>query len=113
MFESLDKAQKFDLIVSNPPYIESGAIDALDDEIKLYEPLIALDGGGDGLKFYRIIAENAPEFLTRNGAVLLEIGSDQGAAVKALLDKNFDNIEIIKDYGGRDRIVFARKKQTA
>ncbi len=104
------KREKFDIIVSNPPYIASKKILALDDEVKKYDPLISLDGGEDGLYFYREIANLAPKFLKDGGELILEIGNTQGASVKKLLQNNFKNIKIKKDYSGNDRIVVATKK---
>ena len=100
---------KYNAIVCNPPYIESDVIDTLDDSVKNYEPHIALDGGQDGLKFYRILAEQAHLHLSKNGLLVLEIGYNQGEAVKALLETKYD-VEVIKDYSGNDRIVIAQLK---
>lgn len=107
-FKSLpDKT--FDLIVSNPPYIRRGEIDSLAPDVTC-QPRIALDGGEDGLDFYRLIALEAPVRLTEGGMLFLEIGFDQREEVTALLDKDFTDIECIKDYGGNDRVIVARKK---
>lgn len=106
LFEKLPP-QKFDLIVSNPPYIKTGVIDALEPEVASFEPLLALDGGEDGLDFYRRIVKEAGNFLIRGGMLFLEIGYDQGEAVAGLLkEAGFVDIEIRKDYGGLDRVVF-------
>lgn len=107
MFDDL--AGTFDVIVCNPPYIESAVIETLDDSVKNYEPRLALDGGEDGLKFYRQIADASPVYLRKNGLLVLEIGYNQGEAVKSLLDEKFD-VEVMKDYGGNDRIVIATLK---
>ena len=96
---------KFDIIVSNPPYIKKSEIEKLDDSVKNFEPYIALDGGNDGLDFYRKIADLAPKFLNKNGKLYLEIGFDQGQSVPKLLENNFKNIEIFKDLDNNDRIV--------
>lgn len=104
------KREKFDVIISNPPYIPSKDILTLDDEVKKYDPLISLDGGDDGLYFYKKIAEQSPKFLKKNGYLVLEIGEDQGKAVKKLLQKNFENIRIKKDYNKNDRIIIAKLK---
>lgn len=109
IFKSIKK-EKFDLIISNPPYIPSKDILTLDDEVKKYDPLIALDGGEDGLYFYKEIAENAPKYLKPKGVLVLEIGEDQGKLVKKLLQKNFENIRIKKDYSKNDRIIVAKLK---
>ncbi len=108
-FKKLFKKQKFDMIVSNPPYIESGEITSLQREIKEHEPMSALDGGSDGLDFYRRIANEAPDYLEDCGVILLEIGDTQGEAVKALLEgteRKFSEVRIIRDLAGRDRVVF-------
>ncbi len=93
-----------DCIVSNPPYIRSDVIRTLDTNVKNYEPLSALDGGRDGLDFYRKITEMAK--LNPGGLLAFEIGYDQGKAVSDILAENgYTNIEIIKDLEGRDRVV--------
>ena len=98
------------MIVSNPPYIKTDVIKTLDKEVKDHDPALALDGGIDGLYFYKKIAEEAPKFLTKNGQLLLEIGFDQAKEVKKLLTDNFINIKILKDYNGQNRIIIADKK---
>lgn len=104
------KHEKFDIVISNPPYIPTKDIALLDDEVKKFDPFIALDGGEDGLYFYKEIANNLPQFLKENSVLILEIGYDQAAKVKKLLQNNFKNIKIKKDYGGNDRIIIATKK---
>lgn len=105
IFES-KKIKSFNLIVSNPPYIKREEIENLDIEVKDYDPAIALDGGVDGLDFYRKIAEQAPKYLKKNGYLVFEIGYNQGASVAELLKKTgFKDIEITKDLAGRDRVV--------
>ena len=106
MFSNLED-RKFDLIISNPPYIRSSDIDNLQDEVKNFEPILALDGGKDGLDFYRIIADNASKYLNENGVVLLECGYDQAKEIAKLF--NGYEVEIIKDYSGIERIVKAKK----
>lgn len=101
---------KFDYIVSNPPYIKTQDILALEDEVKKNDPYIALDGGEDGLYFYREIARLAPEFLNKNGKLFLEIGIGEAKSVKKLLQKNFENIKIKKDYSAIERIIVADLK---
>lgn len=96
---------EYDLIVSNPPYIETAVIDTLDSVVKDYEPHLALDGGADGLTFYRRITDIAPRLLRRGGVLAFEIGYNQGEAVSSLMQKSFSNIEIIKDLAGCDRVV--------
>ena len=100
---------KFDVIVCNPPYIESDVIATLDASVKDYEPHLALDGGADGLDFYRILAEQACQHLNKGGILVLEIGYNQGQAVCDLLADKFD-AEFQKDYSNNDRIVIAKLK---
>ncbi len=110
MFKDLNDCGKFDIIVSNPPYIPSKDIETLDEEVKNYDPILALDGGDDGLDFYKIIAKKAADYLNKNGKLYLEIGYSQGQDVAYLLRDNFENIEIKKDYDGLDRIIVATKR---
>lgn len=104
-----DICGKFDIIVSNPPYIRSAEIDTLQKEVTC-QPRISLDGGEDGLKFYRAIAEGAADRLNDGGSLVLEIGHDQAADVCALLEGRFIDIKVIKDLSGSDRAVTAKKK---
>jgi len=105
MFQSVQG--RFDLIVSNPPYIRHGDIATLETSVRDFEPHLALDGGDDGLDFYRIIAQSAPYHLNNNGRLALEIGRDEGEDVKSILAENgFCNIEVKKDLAGEDRFVF-------
>lgn len=101
--------QRFDLIVSNPPYIPDGDIDALQQEV-LREPRMALAGGIDGLNFYRRIAGEAPLHLNDGGWLCLEIGDTQGADVMALMEKDFDEVHLFQDLSGHDRVVRGRVK---
>lgn len=99
---------KYDLIVSNPPYIPTADIDTLDDKVKKYEPHLALDGGDDGLKFYRIIAEQAQQHMNKGGVLVLEIGYNQGQDVVDILNNcGYTNVEFFNDYSGNNRIVVA------
>jgi release factor glutamine methyltransferase len=100
---------KFDVIVSNPPYIPTKVIEGLAPEVKDFEPRIALDGDEDGLTFYRRIIQNTEKYLFTSGYLIMEIGYDQAEAVTALLNENgrFHEIEVIKDFGGNDRVVRA------
>ena len=106
MFENI--AGQFDIIISNPPYIESSTIPTLDIEVQ-NEPHLALDGGSDGLDFYRIIANQAQDYLNEDGILILEIGYNQKEAVEDLLKANFINIETYKDYANNDRVIVAQK----
>lgn len=110
LFERLQK-NKFDVIVSNPPYIETEVIKTLSKEVK-NEPLIALDGGQDGLKFYKAILQQANNYLNKNGYLLLEIGYNQGQAVLSLEYKNLKLItkQPIKDLSGNDRVIIFQKE---
>ncbi len=108
LFEKLPKDIKFDFIVSNPPYIQTKVIDTLQEDIRKYEPRLALDGGEDGLDFYRKIIENSSYYLKNDGFIALEIGYDQGHAVKKIfIDNRYQNITVIKDLAGFDRLVIA------
>lgn len=104
-----DLSEKFDIIVSNPPYIKSEEIDTLDKEVKDYEPRIALDGGEDGLDFYRRICEGAKQRLNEHGKLFLEAGYGEAEEIKKMLENDF-NVEIIKDISGIDRIIKAELK---
>ena len=106
LFEKID--EKYDIIVSNPPYIKTAVLSTLDREVRDHEPILALDGGEDGLDFYRKIIENAPKYLKDDGYVAFEIGFDQAEDLKRLLKKDFENINVIKDYNKHDRIVIAK-----
>lgn len=107
--EILERKEKYHLIVSNPPYIPTAQIGELMDEVRLYDPCIALDGGADGLSFYRRISRIAPELLLPGGYLLLEIGYDQGAAVKRLLEEaGFAQILVLQDLAGLDRVAAGR-----
>ena len=102
-------AGKYDVIVSNPPYIRTDVIDGLDATVREYEPLSALDGGADGLMFYRRITEIAPLMLTDGGLLAYEIGYDQGEAVTELLaESGFCEVKLIQDPCGNDRVVIGR-----
>ena len=106
MFHAFQPSEKFDVIVSNPPYIPSAVIEELEPEVRDHEPRGALDGTADGLYFYRILAEECGKHLTPGGHVYFEIGYDQGAAVKELLDAHgFQDTKVIKDLPGKDRVV--------
>lgn len=107
LFENI--TEKYDIIVSNPPYIKTDVIETLEIDVKK-EPYIALDGGVDGLDFYRRIISEANKYLNANGYLMLEIGYDQGEEVKELLNKNgYNDVEVIKDLSGNDRICIGKQ----
>ena len=110
MFEALEgSGMKFDVIVSNPPYIPTRVIKGLDEEVRLHDPFIALDGDEDGLKFYRIITDKARDYLNKDGYLCYEIGHDQAAKVSDILSSyGYNDIRVIKDLAGLDRVVVAR-----
>jgi release factor glutamine methyltransferase len=111
LFEAIDEfTGRFALIVSNPPYIRSAEIDVLEPEVSLWEPREALDGGADGLEFYRRIAHQAGDYLAPNGAVAVEVGADTGKEVSRLFTAAgcYTGVAIFQDYAGRDRVVVAR-----
>ena len=97
---------RYDVIVSNPPYIRREEIDTLMPEVRDHEPRMALDGGVDGLDFYRRIVAGSPSYLTGGGRLYLEIGWDQGDAVQELLlRQGFREVNVVQDYAGLDRVV--------
>lgn len=100
---------RFDLIVSNPPYVRSDDIGGLDPEVRLHDPALALDGGADGLDCYRDIIRDLPRLLAEDALVLFEVGFDQAASVAALLgDNGLQIARVARDAGGHERIVAAR-----
>lgn len=103
----------YELIVSNPPYIPSGDIKGLQREIHC-EPRLALDGGEDGLDFYRRIIDEAPQFLKPGGLLMMEMGYGQGNPIRNIFEKrgNFEIIEIVKDYNGIERVIVAKLKES-
>jgi release factor glutamine methyltransferase len=112
MFDSLDKIKEklgieaFDIITANPPYIRSDEIKKLQKEIKDFEPMLALDGDKDGLKYYKTIAKDAKNYLNDNGKLYLEIGYDQAKDVQKIFEKaGYTHIETVKDLGGNDRVI--------
>lgn len=106
MFSSIEEMTGLDIIVSNPPYIKTDVLETLMPEVRDHDPRIALDGDADGLKFYRIIAGEAPKHLKEGGKLYLEIGYDQASEVSALLEENgFKDIRVIQDLSHLDRVV--------
>lgn len=104
--EVIKEEKKYDIIVSNPPYIKACEIEDLMDDVKLYEPHVALDGGEDGLIFYRRIIEESRLTLNENGILAFEIGHDQGLDVRILMEEaGFSNVKLVKDLAGLDRVL--------
>ncbi len=110
LFDGLS-GRKFDVIISNPPYVSDEEYEGLEEEVKNFEPKVALCGGKDGLNFYREITAKAPAYLNENGLIFFEIGYKQAQSVKKLLERNFCDIEIKKDLEGQDRMIMARLKE--
>ena len=106
LFTNIDKETKFDIIVSNPPYIKREVIDTLDKQVKDYEPYNALEGGVDGLDFYRAITKQAKEYLKKGGILAYEVGHDQSEDVSKLMEiDGYTNIYTLKDLQQIDRVV--------
>ena len=106
LFTNIDKETKFDIIVSNPPYIKREVIDTLDKQVKDYEPYNALEGGVDGLDFYRAITKQAKEYLKKGGILAYEVGHDQSEDVSKLMEMDgYTNIYTLKDLQQIDRVV--------
>ena len=104
--EVINKEKKYDIVISNPPYIKEEEIEKLMDDVKDYEPHTALSGGNDGLIFYRRIISESKDVLTGKGILAFEIGYDQGEEVKNIMESNeFINVRVIKDLAGLDRVV--------
>jgi release factor glutamine methyltransferase len=109
LFDALQSQSAFDLIVSNPPYIRSADIDALEPEVSRWEPRSALDGGSDGLNYYRRIAAEIFRYLAPYGSVAVEVGDGMGKAVATLFKKSgFAEVHIHNDYAGKQRVVVGR-----
>jgi len=110
LFDKLKK-EKFDIIVSNPPYIKSQDIDFLQSEVKNYDPHLALDGGFTGYSFYKRIIRVATKHLNEGGKLYFELGQNQAEWVEKMLNKNFTNIEIYEDYSKIKRVIVGTKKE--
>ena len=107
LFEPLTTEKKYDMIISNPPYIPSRVIDGLMPEVRDHEPRTALDGDEDGLKFYRLISRQAREFLSPDGCLVYEIGFNQGRDVSDIMNElGYKNVSIEKDLAQNDRIAY-------
>lgn len=105
---------KYDIIVCNPPYIKTSDLESLEIEVRDFDPILALDGGKDGLDFYRKIIKSAVQFLNTDnglGTIYFEIGVGQSDSICKMLEKDFENIQIIKDYSGIDRFIIAKKRE--
>lgn len=108
LFENIEDS--FDIIMSNPPYIPSADIEDIMEDVREYEPRLALDGMEDGLYFYREIIKKTDKFLRKDGIIIFEIGYNQYQDIRQLLlDKGFTDISVKQDYAGLDRIVIARR----
>ncbi|MDU3522036.1 MAG: peptide chain release factor N(5)-glutamine methyltransferase [Clostridium saudiense] len=104
--EVINQQKKYDILVSNPPYIKEEVIDTLMEDVKDYEPHTALSGGNDGLDFYRRIVDDSDKILKENGILAFEIGHDQGEEVSNLMiEKGYKNVRVVKDLAGLDRVV--------
>lgn len=106
MFEKIDKM--YDIIISNPPYIASDDIEDLDREVREHDPILALDGGELGLKYYNIIHDNLRKHLNPDGMCILEIGDDQRVLIESLFT-DFQLVESLQDLGGNDRVLVFKK----
>jgi release factor glutamine methyltransferase len=112
LFEDIDPVATYDLIVANPPYISAEEWEALPRDVREFEPREALYGGTDGLDFYRLLAEQAPQQLKPYGGLVLETGSTQAAAVSEMLEAtgHFKTVGVFQDYAGLDRVVVAQRR---
>ena len=104
--EPINQQKKYDILVSNPPYIREEVIETLMDDVKKYEPHTALSGGEDGLYFYKKIVNDSDKILKNKGILAFEIGHDQGKEVSDLMiEKGYKNVRVVKDLAGHDRVV--------
>jgi release factor glutamine methyltransferase len=113
LFAPLNPRQtRFDLLLSNPPYIPTGQLPFLPVTVRNYEPRAALDGGDDGLWFYRYLAAEGPDYISGDGVMIVEVGYDQAEEVSSLLvqSQHWELLEIVKDYSGRERVVVAQRR---
>jgi len=108
LFQPLSAGTRYHLIVSNPPYIEAAEIETLEPEVRDFDPRLALDGGADGLEFYRRLATEAAAWLVLGGRLMAEFGEGQGAAIRGILEaENWTIHALEKDLSGRERFVIA------
>lgn len=108
--EELGELPLFDVIISNPPYIKSSEIPYLQSEV-LLEPKMALDGGEDGLDFYRLLADKWTDYLTKDGMFAFECGEEQAEEIKAILEKKNFDVKFVKDYSDVDRFVIGKRRK--
>lgn len=109
LLENLKKGRKYDIIVSNPPYIKTSDLEKLDLEVKKYDPRLALDGGDDGLDFYRRIIEGAKAKLGKRGWLFFEVGKGQADDVVALMQESgYESVQTVKDYNKIERVIYGR-----
>lgn len=110
LFAALGADRRYDIIVSNPPYIPTKVIEGLQDEVRLHDPMLALDGTEDGLMFYRRITDKSGDYLKMNGYLCYEIGAEQAAYVSDIMKQaGFKDIVVVKDLAGLDRVVMGKK----
>ena len=110
LFAALGADRRYDIIVSNPPYIQTKVIEGLQDEVRLHDPMLALDGTEDGLMFYRRITDKSGDYLKMNGYLCYEIGAEQAADVSDIMKQaGFKDIVVVKDLAGLDRVVMGKK----
>ena len=110
LFAALGADRRYDIIVSNPPYIPTKVIEGLQDEVRLHDPMLALDGTEDGLMFYRRITDKSGDYLKMNGYLYYEIGAEQAADVSDIMKQaGFKDIVVVKDLAGLDRVVMGKK----
>lgn len=103
--------ERYDCILSNPPYICTEELDTLMEEVRFYEPRMALDGHADGLYYYRKLVEQSPDYLTPKGMLFLEIGYQQAEAVCGMMEKDYKDIHVVKDLAGLDRVVYGSLRE--
>lgn len=108
MFKNIDYT--FDIIVCNPPYVRTQDLNKLEIEVRDFDPMLALDGGKDGLDFYRTIAKEAHKYLNNTGTLYLEIGIGQAEKIVKMLKSHFDDVQVKQDLAGIDRFIIAKKR---